>query len=115
VNPLTLRSERYLLSPRGETEWVRNIRFSGRGALITRRGRDEFAVSEVADADKLPIIRAYLTAWAWEVGAFFEGLTARSSDDEVRAVASGFPVFRIVPPRERRDSDKGDASPRRGT
>jgi len=96
VNPLTLGPERYLLSPRGETEWVRNIRVSGRGALITRRGRDEFAVTEVADADKLPIIRAYLKAWAWEVGAFFEGLSTKSSDDEVRAVASGFPVFRII-------------------
>ncbi len=96
VNPLTLGGERYLLAPRGETEWVRNIRVAGSAALITRRGREEFAVAELADAEKLPIIRAYLTEWAWEVGAFFEGLTAKSSDAEVAAVASGFPVFRIV-------------------
>ena len=95
VNPLLLDGERYLLAPRGETEWVRNLRVAGRAALITRRGREEFPVVEVPDAEKLPIIRAYLRAWAWEVGAFFEGLTAKSGDAEIAAVASGFPVFRI--------------------
>ena len=96
VNPLTLGGERYLLAPRGETEWVRNIRVSGRGALLTRGGREEFTVTEVPDADKLPILRAYLKAWGWEVGAFFEGLKANSDDATVMAHASGFPVFRIL-------------------
>lgn len=98
VNPLSLDGERYLLAPRGETEWVRNIRIAQRAALLTRRHREEFAVVEVPDADKLPVIRAYLAAWAWEVGAFFEGLSASSTDAEVAAVASGFPVFRVVAP-----------------
>jgi deazaflavin-dependent oxidoreductase (nitroreductase family) len=96
VNPLRLDGARYLVAPRGTTEWVRNIRAAGRAALITRRGRDEFHVSEVPDEAKVPIIRAYLTEWAWEVGAFFEGISAKSSDDEIAAVASGFPIFRIV-------------------
>ena len=96
VNPLKLGGERYLLAPRVETEWVRNIWVTGHAALLNGRHREDIAVTEVPDADKLPIIRAYLTAWVWEVGAFFEGLSARSSDDEVRAVASGFPVFRLV-------------------
>lgn len=96
VNPLTLDGERYLLAPRGETEWVRNIRVSGLGALLTRGRREEFTVVEVPDVDKLPVMRAYLKAWGWEVGAFFEGLSAKSSDDEVVAQAPGFPVFRIV-------------------
>lgn len=95
VNPLPLGGQRYLLAPRGETEWVRNIRVSGAAALLRGRRREEIAVTEVADAEKLPIIREYLRVWAWEVGAFFEGLSATSSDDEVRAVASGFPVFLI--------------------
>jgi len=96
VNPLTLDGERYLLAPRGETEWVRNIRVAGGGALITRQGREEFAVAEVADAEKIPIIRAYLGEWAWEVGSFFEGLSVRSTDQEVLAAASGFPIFRVT-------------------
>lgn len=99
VNPLPLGGERYLLAPRGETEWVRNIRVAGGGVLITRRGRESFSVVELADLEKLPVIRAYLKAWAWEVGAFFEGLTAKSADDDVLAVATGFPVFRLAAPR----------------
>lgn len=102
VNPLTLDGERYLLAPRGETEWVRNIRVSGAAALLTRRRREEFRVAEIADDEKVPIIRQYLVEWAWEVGAFFEGLRASSSDADIRAVASGFPVFRILPPTARR-------------
>ncbi len=98
VNPLSLGGERYLVAPRGETEWVRNIRASATGTLITRRGREGFGIEEVADADKMPIIRAYLQEWAWEVGAFFEGLSATSTDAEIEAIASGFPVFRIVAP-----------------
>lgn len=96
VNPLTLDGERYLLAPRGVTEWVLNIRVSGRGALLTRGGREEFAVAEIPDAEKLPILRAYLKAWGWEVGQFFEGLTPKSDDATVMAHASGFPVFRIL-------------------
>lgn len=102
VNPLSLDGERYLLAPRGETEWVRNIRVAGTGVLITKRGREAFSVAEVDDADKLSIIRAYLKAWAWEVGAFFEGLSSKSSDAEVLAVAAGFPVFRLRAPEDDR-------------
>jgi len=95
VNPLTLGGRRYLLAPRGETEWVRNIRVAGSAALLHGRRRQIITVDEVADVEKLPIIREYLRVWAWEVGAFFEGLSATSSDDEVRAVAASFPVFVI--------------------
>jgi deazaflavin-dependent oxidoreductase (nitroreductase family) len=96
VNPLSLAGHRYLLAPRGETEWVRNIRVSGAAALLRGRQREQIAVAEVTDDDKLPIIREYLRVWAWEVGAFFEGLSVKSSDDEVRKAATGFPVFRII-------------------
>lgn len=96
VNPLPLGGERYLLAPRGETEWVRNIRVSRTAVLLRGRHREQIAVAEVPDGAKLPIIREYLRVWAWEVGAFFEGLSARSSDEDVHAVAAGFPVFRIV-------------------
>ncbi len=94
VNPFPLGGERYLVAPRGETEWVRNIRASGAAALSRGRHREAITVAEVSDANKLPIIRAYLKAVG--VGAFFEGLSAKSSDDEVRAVVAGFPVFRIA-------------------
>lgn len=96
VNPLTLDGERYLVAPRGRTQWVRNLRAAGEGRLQLGRRTEEFTSTEVADADKAPIIRAYLGRWAAETGTFFEGLDASSSDEEIIAVAAGFPVFRIT-------------------
>src|ERR1700680_5233570 len=34
VNMLTFNGARYLVAPRGETHWVRNIRASGEGELV---------------------------------------------------------------------------------
>ena len=97
VNPLSLDGDRFLVAPRGNAQWVRNLRAAGNGTLRIGSRREEFVASEVADADKVPVLRAYLDKWAWEVGAFFDGLSADSTDDEVAAVAAGFPVFRLRP------------------
>ena len=95
VNPIRVGGERYLVSPRGHTQWVRNIRISGAGRLAAGRRSEAIAVEEIADADKPPILRAYLAAWAWEVGRFFEGVDKGSSDERLREIAPDFPVFRI--------------------
>jgi len=96
VNLLTVDSVRYLVAPRGETQWVRNLRAAGgHGALRLGRRHETFTATEIADADKATILRAYLRAWAWEAGKFFEGLTADSPASELEAAAAGFPVFRI--------------------
>lgn len=95
VNPLPLDGERYLVAPRGRTQWVRNLRVAGGGRLQLGRRYEEITATEVEDADKAPIIRAYLERWAAETAKFFEDLDAKSPDDEIAAVASAFPVFRI--------------------
>lgn len=94
VNPLSLDGERYLVSPRGHTQWVRNIRVSGKGRLVGR-GSEEIAVTEIADEAKPPILRAYLKKWKWEVGAFFDGVGPDSTDAELRQIAPSHPIFRI--------------------
>jgi hypothetical protein len=86
---------RYLVAPRGETEWVRNLRAAGTGTLRVGRRVEPFAAVELADDDKPPVLRRYLAAWAWEVGRFFEGLRADSPDADLAAAAPGFPVFRM--------------------
>lgn len=97
VNPLTLDGARYLVAPRGRTQWVRNLQAAGEGRLQLGRRVEEFTAVELDDADKAAAIRAYLTLWAMETGRFFEGLDATSSDEEIATVAPGFPVFRIEP------------------
>lgn len=96
VNPLTIDGARYLVAPRGETEWVRNIRATGGGELRLGRKREPILVTELPDAEKPLIIRSYLKRWGWEVGRFFEGLTREATDEQIMAVAPGFPVFRVA-------------------
>jgi deazaflavin-dependent oxidoreductase (nitroreductase family) len=96
VNPLTLDGERYLVAPRGNTQWVRNLRASGSGRLLVGRRGEEFTATEVEDADKPPVLREYLRRWKWEVGAFFEGVGADSSDEDIRQIASKHPIFKIA-------------------
>jgi deazaflavin-dependent oxidoreductase (nitroreductase family) len=95
VNPLEFEGERYIVSPRGETQWVRNLRASGEGRLRKGLRTEDFRATELADEDKLPVLRAYLKKWAWEVGAFFQGVGADAPEDELRRIAALHPVFRI--------------------
>jgi hypothetical protein len=97
VNPLDFEGGRYLVAPRGTTQWVRNIRVAGTAELRLGRKVEPIAVVELADADKPAVIREYLRRWKAEVGQFFDGINERSTDDELLAVAAGFPVFRILP------------------
>jgi deazaflavin-dependent oxidoreductase (nitroreductase family) len=95
VNLLSFEGQRYLVAPRGETQWVRNLRASGGGRLLLGRRAEEFTATEVDDEQKVPILRAYLKRWKAEVGVFFEGVGPDSPDEELRRIAPRHPVFRL--------------------
>ncbi len=95
VNPLEYEGERYIVAPRGKTQWVRNLRASGEGRLRKGRRIEEFTATELPDDEKVLLLRAYLKKWAWEVGAFFQGVGADAPDDDLRRIAPLHPVFRI--------------------
>lgn len=96
VNLLTFEGARYLVAPRGHTQWVRNLRAAGgEGDLLRGRRREPFKATEVADADKEQILRAYLRRWKWEVGQFFGGVGPDSEAAELGRIAPDHPVFRI--------------------
>jgi deazaflavin-dependent oxidoreductase (nitroreductase family) len=95
VNLLTHEGNRYLVAPRGHTQWVKNLRVSGNGRLVLGRRSEEFSASEVGEEEKPVLLRAYLKKWKWEVGAFFDGVGADSSEDELRRIAPDHPAFRI--------------------
>jgi deazaflavin-dependent oxidoreductase (nitroreductase family) len=96
VNLLTHDGERYLVAPRGQTQWVRNIRVAGGGELHVGRRVEEFTVTELGDDEKPAVLRAYLKRWKFEVGRFFEGVDAGAGDGELRRIAPGYPVFRLL-------------------
>jgi deazaflavin-dependent oxidoreductase (nitroreductase family) len=96
VNLLTFEGERYLVAPRGHTQWVRNLRAAGgTGELRVGRRVEAFSADELADDDKPAVLRAYLKRWKFEVGVFFDGVDASASDETLRAIAPGYPVFRL--------------------
>jgi deazaflavin-dependent oxidoreductase (nitroreductase family) len=97
VNLLTYDGQRYLVAPRGVTQWVRNIRASGEGELRVGRRRETIRVAEVPDDERPPILRAYLKRWKFEVGVFFQGVGPDASDEELRRIAPDHPIFRIQP------------------
>jgi deazaflavin-dependent oxidoreductase (nitroreductase family) len=95
VNLLTLDGTRYLVAPRGHTQWVRNLRVSGSGELRIGRRVESFTAVELRDDEKVDVLRAYLKRWKVEVGVFFGGVDASASDDELRRIAPDHPVFRL--------------------
>ena len=96
VNLLTFDGGRFLVAPRGETQWVRNLRAAGgEGTLLLGRRREQFAATELVDDEKPPLLRAYLKRWKFEIGVFFEGVGPDASDDELQRIAPGYPVFRL--------------------
>ena len=95
VNLLVVEGVRYLVAPRGHTQWVRNLRAAGEGELRLGRRAERFRSTEVGDDDKPPILRAYLRKWKVEVGVFFGGVGPDAPDSEMRRIAPDHPVFRI--------------------
>jgi deazaflavin-dependent oxidoreductase (nitroreductase family) len=101
VNVLSFEGGRYLVAPRGTTQWVRNLRASGAGRLIVGRRVETFTAEEIPEPEKPPLLRAYLKRWKWEVGVFFGGVGPDSPEEELRRIAPDHPAFRLdgQPPR----------------
>jgi deazaflavin-dependent oxidoreductase (nitroreductase family) len=106
VNLLVLDDRRYLVAPRGHTQWVRNMRVSHGGRLRLGRRIEPFDAVELPDAEKVPILRAYLKRWKAEVGVFFEGVGPDSSDEELARIAPRHPVFRVLSAGPPADGEK---------
>ncbi|MDX2644057.1 nitroreductase/quinone reductase family protein [Streptomyces sp. PA03-1a] len=96
VNLLVVNGERYLVAPRGHVQWTHNMRAAGGGQLLLGKKVEEFSATEVGDDVKPEVLRAYLRRWKAEVGVFFGGVGADSTDEELRAIAHKHPVFRIT-------------------
>jgi deazaflavin-dependent oxidoreductase (nitroreductase family) len=87
VNLLKLDDAWYLVAPRGETDWVRNLRAAGTGELRRGSRAKPFRASEVPDEQKPPVIDAYLARWGYQVKGQFQQLPNPADH----------PVFRIEP------------------
>lgn len=97
VNLLDHDGRRYLVSARGEGQWVRNLRAAGAGELQVGKCTEAFRARELTDEEKPPVLRAYLKRWKMEVGAFFPGVGPDSTDEQFRTIAPDHPAFEVLP------------------
>jgi deazaflavin-dependent oxidoreductase (nitroreductase family) len=98
VNLLSVDGKDYLVSARGEGQWVRNVRAAqGQFDLQVGRKVEHRQAEELSDDDKVPVLRAYLKRWKAEVGVFFDGVGPNSTDEELRAIAPKHPAFVLDP------------------
>lgn len=99
VNPLSFDGHRYLFAPRGDTQWVRNFRAAREGALkVGGRTEPIELVRELDDAEKPPVMRAYLDRWHGQVAAQV-GVPKDASDEQLAGIAGNHPVFEIAAKR----------------
>ncbi len=96
VNLLNYAGNKFLVAPRGETQWVRNLRAEGGGELALGRRKVPFRAKEISNEEKPAILRAYLRRWKAEVGIFFDGVSADSPDEDLARIAREHPVFQIL-------------------
>jgi deazaflavin-dependent oxidoreductase (nitroreductase family) len=87
--------QRYLVSPRGNTEWARNAKAAGE-AVLNHRKTERVRLEEVPVEQRAPIIKAYLKKTAMVTKREF-GLDPDAPIDEFEKIADRHPVFRITP------------------
>ena len=88
VIPVEHKGARYLVCPRGEAEWVRNLRAAnGEGELRSKGGTERFTATEVPVGQRPPIIAAYRAKAGRTVASYFEKLPDPADH----------PTFRLAP------------------
>jgi deazaflavin-dependent oxidoreductase (nitroreductase family) len=84
----------YLVAPRGETQWVKNVRKLN--TLILKRGRNEqeYNATEVVDAKKAEILMKYYEKYQATVKPFFP----EDIDNDLKGfeeISDNYPIFKI--------------------
>lgn len=95
VNLLDLEGKRYLVAPRGRTQWVRNAEAAGEITLKKGRSRQSFRLRPIPDADKPELLKLYLDRYATAVQRYFS-VKAGAAPEAFREIAANYPVFELL-------------------
>lgn len=95
VNILDYQGHRYLVAPRGETQWVRNARIDGQVWLKRGRSRQCYKIRPLSDSEKPVLLKEYLDRFKTAVQRYFD-VPAGSSVEAFQAIAPGYPVFELT-------------------
>lgn len=95
VNILEFRMKRFLVAPRGRTQWVRNAESCGEVTLKKGRNAQTFRLRPLPDAEKPEILKEYLDRFATTVQRYFP-VPAGSPAQAFAALAANYPVFELL-------------------
>ena len=95
VNLLEHSGKKYLVAPRGCTQWVRNVIASGEASLVRGLRREEVFLRPVPDEVKPDILKDYLDRYSKTVQRYFP-VQARSPVEAFQPLAPKYPVFEII-------------------
>ena len=95
IDLLELNGKKYLVAPRGRTQWVRNAEAAGEVTLKKGSTRQKFRLRPIADAEKPAILKAYLDAFRREVQRYFP-IPAGSPVEDLAAIAGSYPAFELL-------------------
>jgi len=95
IDLLELNGKRFLVAPRGRTQWVRNAEAAGEITLKKGSVRQRFGLRAVPDADKPAVLKAYLYRFKKEVQRYFP-LAAGSPVESFRELAESYPAFELI-------------------
>lgn len=95
VDVLDLGGRRFLVCGRGQSQWVRNAQAAGRVTLAKGGSRAEFSVRAVPDAEKPPLIKAFVERFKLTVQRYFP-VPADAPVAEFEPIAERYPVFELI-------------------
>ena len=95
IDLLELNGKRFLVAPRGQTQWVRNAEAAGEVTLKRGSFQQSFRVVPVAEADRPPLLKAYLEKFKAEVQRYFP-IAAGSDVSAFEGIAAEYPVFELI-------------------
>ena len=95
VNMLDVEGKRYLVAPRGRTQWVRNAEATGDITLKKGSSRQSFRLRPIADGEKPPLLKLYLETFVMQVQRYFT-VKAGSAAEAFREVAPHYPVYELL-------------------
>jgi deazaflavin-dependent oxidoreductase (nitroreductase family) len=95
INLVKVNGKSYLVAPRGRTQWVRNAQAAGEITLKKGSTRQKFHLRPIPEAEKPPILKAYLDTFKREVQRYFP-IPAGSPPEVFAELTSSYPAFELL-------------------
>lgn len=95
VNVLEYKGKKYLVAPRGYTQWVRNVEAGSESALVRGGRREAIKLRSVAEASKAEILKVYLDCFRLTVQRYFP-VPAGSPVEVFEPLKGRYPVFELT-------------------